>query len=238
MIPKVIHYCWFGGKSKSKLILKCIESWKMFCPDWEIIEWNENNYDVNKNLFCKQAYKNEKWAFVSDYARFDILNTIGGVYMDTDVEILQPIDNFLKHRLFSGHETDCWIAPGLILGSESGNEVVKYVIDLYNKESFLDDEGKEKHKTVGEYFTAALKEYGIVPDGHYQEINGIAVYEKEFFCPLDDSTGVMTKTENTHTIHWYSKTWISPKIKLRTKITRICHRIFGKDCFYWLKERI
>ena len=238
MIPKIIHYCWFGRNPKSKLIEKCIDSWEKFCPDWQIIEWNEDNYDVTQNEFCRQAYANKKWAFVSDYARFDILYRMGGIYMDTDVEVIQSLEPFLKHDVFAGHETDEWVAPGLILGSVPKHPIMRQVLEAYQNASFMNDDGSENHKTVGEFFTAALKETGIELNGAYQEKNGVAIYPKEYFCPLDDSTGVMSKTSNTYTIHWYSKTWISPAIKWRTKITRPLHRIFGVDCFEKIKRII
>lgn len=236
MIPKIIHYCWFGKNPKSKLILKCIDSWKKYCPDWEMIEWNEDNFDVNQNEFCRQAYQNKKWAFVSDFARFDILYKYGGIYLDTDVEILRPLDCFLKNKLFAGHETDEWIAPGLILGSEDGHPVIEEVLRAYQNSSFLDELGNEIHTTVGQYFTNALLKNGVILTGKTQIVDGIAIYSKDFFCPLNDATGIITKTENTHTIHWYSKTWINPGIRIRTKITRIFHRIFGNECFLWLKR--
>ncbi len=220
------------------MIEKCIKSWEKFCPDWEIIEWNEGNYDVFRNEFCRQAYQNGKWAFVSDYARFDILNQFGGIYMDTDVEIVKSLDRFLEHDVFAGHETDEWVAPGLILGSVPEHPIMKSVLNAYESASFINNDGSENHKTVGEFFTDALRRNGLLPDGRYQEKDGIAVYPKEFFCPLDDSTGVLRRTENTYTIHWYSKTWISPGIKFRTKITRPFHRIFGVDCFSKMKRFI
>lgn len=229
MIPKIIHYCWFGRGKKSKLIIRCIESWKKYCTDWEIIEWNEDNFDVFRNTFCRDAYMNKKWAFVSDYARFFALNKMGGVYLDTDVEIIKPIDLFLQNDLFAGYETNNWVAPGLILGSVSNHSILKQVLNEYDKAIFIDDNGQELHKTVGEYFTEELRNNGIEINGKTQIINGIAIYSKEYFCPFDDTTGVLTKTENTYTVHWYSKTWLNPMIRVRTKITRVIHRYFGKD---------
>lgn len=236
MIPKIIHYCWFGRNEKPKMLLKCIESWKKYCPDYEIKEWNEDNFDVTANLFCRQAYENRKWAFVSDYARFSILQRFGGIYVDTDVEVLRPLDRFLAHDLFAGHETDEWVAPGLILGTVPDHPVIAYCLRSYDNAVFLNADGSENHKTVGEFFTAALRENGIIPNGAYQEKNGIALYPKEFFCPMNDATGEIRKTEDTYTIHWYTKSWIDPKIRIRTKITRVFHRIFGENCFAFLKR--
>ena len=236
MIPKIIHYCWFGGQPKSAIIEKCISSWRKYCPEWQIIEWNESNFNVKQNQFCREAYDNKKWAFVSDYARFDVLNRFGGIYVDTDVEIIKPLDDLLHYAVFAGHETEKWVAPGLILGAEAGHPILKRVLDAYEDASFLDAHGSEIHTTVGEYFTAALKESGINPNGRNQVVDNVAIFAKDYFCPLNDSTGVLKKTKNTYTIHWYEKTWIDPKIRFRTKITRIAHRIFGDDCFQWLKR--
>ena len=236
MIPKILHYCWFGNSPKPKTVLKCLDSWKKFCPGWEIIEWNDDNFDVQKNSYCRQAYKNTKWAFVSDYARFDILNQMGGVYMDTDVEVIKSLEPLLTHQAFAGHETDEWVAPGLILGCEPEHLLIQGVLAKYNNAAFLNEDGAENHMTVGEYFTAALKENGIIPNGSFQEKNNIAIYPKDFFCPLNDATGILRKTKNTYTIHWYSKTWIDPVTRFRTKITRPLHLVFGNDCFAWLKR--
>ena len=105
MIPKIIHYCWFGGKPKPELAEKCIESWKKFCPDYEIVEWNEGNFNINSNLYVKQAYEAKKYAFVTDYVRLYALYTQGGIYMDTDVMVLKPLDEYLNHEAFSGFES-------------------------------------------------------------------------------------------------------------------------------------
>ena len=114
MIPKIIHYCWFGHNRKPALIKKCIESWKKFMPDWEIREWNEENYDVYKNQYIRNAYAQKKWAFVVDYARFDILNQFGGIFLDTDVELLRPIpEEILRNDAFTGFESPERVAPGL-----------------------------------------------------------------------------------------------------------------------------
>lgn len=236
MIPKIIHYCWFGNNPKPQLIEKCIASWEKKCPDWEIIEWNEHNFDIYCNVFCRQAYENKKWAFVSDYARFYVLNMFGGVYLDTDVEVIKPLDVFLSNKLFAGYETDNWVAPGLILGSIPEHPILKKLLDLYDNISFINEDGSENCKTVGKFFTAVLNDYGFKLNGKYQELEGVAIYPKDFFCPLNDLTGVMKKTKNTHTIHWYSKSWLPTKIRIRTKITRVCHRVFGIQCFDWIKR--
>ena len=116
-IPKIIHYCWFGNNPKPEIVYKCIESWKKYFPDYEIVEWNEKNYDVNKELYMQEAYSCKKWAFVSDYARFDVLYQYGGIYFDTDVEVLKKFpQEILCNQAFTGIESTKIISPGLVFG--------------------------------------------------------------------------------------------------------------------------
>lgn len=142
MIPKIIHYCWFGGNEKPEIIKKCIESWKLKCPDYEIMEWNESNFDISINRYMKEAYDNKKWGFVPDYARVWIIYNYGGIYMDTDVEILQSFDSLLDYRMFSFFQTELHIALGLGFGAEKGNSVIKAVMDGYNNKTFIKENGK------------------------------------------------------------------------------------------------
>lgn len=137
MIPKVIHYCWFGENPKNELIENCIKSWKKYAPNFEIIEWNESNFNVNKYLYSQQAYESKKYAFVSDVARFDILYNQGGIYLDTDVELIKPIDEFLDNRLFMGYDQKDLVASGLIMGAEKGHPLLQKIISFYQNNSFL-----------------------------------------------------------------------------------------------------
>ncbi len=139
MIPKVIHYCWFGGGEKSRLMKKCIKSWKKYCPDYEIIEWNEDNFDVNGIEFTKGAYNAKKWAFVTDYARLDIIYKHGGIYLDTDVELLKPLDELLKYKGFFGFEEMGMVNTGVGFGAEKGNLLVKQMRDDYNNDVYSKD---------------------------------------------------------------------------------------------------
>ena len=250
MIPKVIHYCWFGGNPLPKSALKCIDSWKKYLPDYEIKEWNESNYDVNKIQYTREAYSAKKYAFVSDYARFDIINTHGGVYFDTDVEVIKPFDDILENGAFMGCEIDgsdvdsidvnsgigIATAPGLGIASEKGTDIYKEILDAYSTFRFLNDDGTYNTTTIVKYTTDILKKHGLKNIKGIQKVAGITVYPKEYFNPLDDLTGKVEKTENTHSIHWYSKTWLSKGEILRSKITKPFHRIFGNDCFGWLKK--
>ena len=227
---KKIHCCWFGGAEKSPTIKKCIASWQKYFPDWEIIEWNESNFDVDCNLYVRQAYKAKKWAFVSDYVRFWALEKYGGLYFDTDVEVIKPFDEILDKEAFSGFETDKFAAPGLVLYAKyPNNHIMTKVREWYDNAKFLDDNGERIKINVCGIFTNILSEYGFKPDGSLQVCGGMTLYPKDYFCPFDDATGVLKKTSNTYSIHWYDKSWMSKKKIIRNKITRIIHRIFGVD---------
>lgn len=227
---KVIHYCWFGGNPKSKVIERCIESWRTYFPDWEIKEWNESNFDVACNLYVQQAYTAKKWAFVADYCRFWALEKYGGIYFDTDVEVIRSFEKLLENEAFSGFETEEFIAPGLVLyAREVDNPIIKATREFYDQAKFLDENGQRIKLNVCGIFTRILKQYGFIPNGQFQTCGGMVLYPQDYFCPFDDATGLLHKTENTYSIHWYDKTWMSKGRIFRNRCTRILHRIFGKD---------
>ena len=184
MIPKVIHYCWFGGNEMSALEKKCIESWKMQCPDYEIIRWDETNYDVTKNLYMQQAYAAKKWAFVSDYARLDILYQHGGFYLDTDVELLQSLDAQRTHAAFAGIGCTGGVNLGLGFGAEAGNALVKEMRDDYDTVSFLNPDGSLNTAPCVKYQTRLLKEKGFVDEDRLQQVESMTIYPTEYFCPM------------------------------------------------------
>ena len=242
MIPKIIHYCWFGGNPLPRSALKCINSWKKYFPNYEIKEWNEGNFDVNMMEFTHQAYEAKKYAFVSDVARFWILYKEGGIYFDTDVEVIKSMDDIVARGAFMGIEdynflgTPCpQINPGLGMGTEKGNTFVKAMLDHYMTSGFID-------KTTGEliggtivwHTTKMLLAAQMSKGRGIQEVAGFTLYPPDYFNPLDDATGRLTKTNNTRSIHWYSKTW-NDKPPFYFKITRILHRIFGKESLHKLK---
>lgn len=235
MIPKIIHYCWFGYGEKSLLIKKCISSWKKYCPDYEIIEWNEENFDINSNEYVKEAYNNKKYAFVSDYVRLYAIYSQGGIYMDTDVEVVRTLDEFLMHQGFSGFESDTYIQTGIMAG-EKGFPLFKNIMEYYNDRHFIDKDGNIDTTTNVVFITTKLLELGLIQNGKFQIVRGLALYPKDVFCPLDDATGIISKSKNTATIHWFDKSWISKGQRIRSKITRIFHRIFGINCFNFLKK--
>lgn len=235
MIPKKIHYCWFGRGEKPKLAKKCIDSWKKYCPDYEIIEWNEDNFDINCCPYVKEAYESRRFAFVTDYVRLYVMFTQGGIYMDTDVEVTRNLDEFLVHKGFSGFESETQIPTGIMAG-EKGFPLFEKLLSYYDGRHFLDKNGNQDTTTNVITITAMLSERGFIPNGKYQVVDGFALYPRDYFCPLDDSTGVMYDSKNTATIHWFNKSWVPQRLRVRSKITRVFHRLFGKDCFAFLKK--
>lgn len=227
MIPKVIHYCWFGRGEKPKLAQKCIASWKKFCPDYEIIEWNEDNFDVNRNGYTRMCYEQKKYAFLTDYVRLVVIAEHGGIYFDTDVELLRPLDQLLTHPSFFGFEDVEHINTGVGFGAELGNPVVQALLAEYDP-LLSGDLGIIGCPILN---TNALKNLGLCLNGEKQDLGIAVVYPVDFFNPYDDPTGRLNKTNNTISVHWYSKSWMSKGTILRSKLTKPLHRIFGVDAF-------
>lgn len=235
MIPRVIHYCWFGGKALPNTAVKYIESWKSFFPDYEIKEWNESNFDVNLMTFTQEAYEAKKYAFVSDVARFWILYNEGGIYFDTDVEVIASFDDIVINNAFMGVEVPSCngsypaVNPGLGLGAEKGNKVIKMVLDYYKTLHFHNEKGEQNPGTVVTHTTTVLRKYFMLkPINDIQKLESVTIYPVDYFNPFDDLTGVLKKTKNTHSIHWFSKTWVD-KPYWYFRITRVLHRLFGTE---------
>lgn len=235
MIPKIIHYCWFGRNEKSKLAQKCIKSWKNYCPEYEIIEWNEDNFDLNQHPYLRWCYDNKKWAFLSDFARLIIIKEYGGIYFDTDVEVVKTLNPLLKYDAFYGFENDRNINTGHGFGAIANHPSVLLMLEQYDK-LIPDKNGEYPLIPCPALNTNGLIPYGLVLDGKRQSLNGIEVFPVDFFNPYDDPTGVLKKTKNTYSIHWYSKSWIGKAAILRSKLTKPFHRLFGEDCFKRLKH--
>lgn len=235
MIPKKIHYCWFGGNEKPKAVEKCIASWRKYCPDYEIIEWNEDNFDVNQNQYMKYCYENKKWAFLSDLARLLVVNEQGGIYFDTDVELVRNPDFLLDYGAFYGFETPQYVATGLGFGAAAHHPTIESMIDQYKKLE-TDENGNYPTIACPKLNTKALMPFGLVLNGEKQVIGDAVILPIEYMNPYDDPKGVLNKTENTVSIHWYSKSWMSKKTILRSKLMKPFHRVFGNDCFRWLKK--
>lgn len=230
MIPKTIHYCWFGGNPLPELALRCIESWKKFCADCEIIEWNESNFDVNACAYTREAYQAKKWAFVSDYARFQILYEHGGLYFDTDVELIRPLDDLLARGAFMGREYGdrLLIAPGLGLAAEPGMEFYREMLEGYRARHYLLPDGTPDGKTVVDYTTVALERHGLQKDGALLRAAGVTVYPAAYFCPMDYDTGALHITDETRSIHHYCASWHNEAqqyaLELKRKMARFLPR--------------
>lgn len=224
MIPKKIHYCWFGRGEKPKLARRCIASWKKFCPDYEIIEWNEDNFDINTNAYTQMCYAQKRYAFLTDYLRLLIIQEHGGVYFDTDVEVVKPLDDLLDSGAFFGFETDRYVNTGEGFGAEAGHPVLGQMLEEY--EPLLDG----THGTVGcpHLNTDALVKFGLKQNGKLQNLGDVTVYPADYFNPYDDPTGILTKTENTYAIHWYGKSWMDKGTVLRSKLSKPLHRALNR----------
>ena len=232
MIPKKIHYCWFGGNPLPESAKKCIASWRKFLPDFEIKEWNEDNFDVNIIPYTQQAYEAKKYAFVSDYARFWILYKYGGLYFDTDVEVIKPMDDIIERGPFMGIEVRAkegeypQVAPGLGLGVTPGHKLYQVLLEKYATLRFLNEDGSLNQKTIVKYNTEVLQEQGLLPSNDLQEVAGVWIYPADYFNPLDSLTGKLKLTDNTRSIHWYMNSW-SDSSSFRQWLSRISHRLFG-----------
>lgn len=230
MIPEKIHYCWFGRGEKPKLAAKCIASWKKFCPEYEITEWNEDNFDVSSYPYAKYCYENKKWAFLSDFVRLAVVYHYGGIYFDTDVEVIKPFDSLLESNAFFGFENNENIATGLGFGAEAKHPAVSAMLDEYLSLA-PDTNGEYPLIVCPQLNTKALTPFGLEKSGKLQTVCGALILPPEYLNPYDDPTGRLRKTKNTYSVHWYSKSWMSRGTVLRSKLTKPFHRIFGKDCF-------
>jgi hypothetical protein len=220
MIPKKIHYCWFGRNPYPEDFKKYLISWKKNCSDYELIEWNEDTFDITSNKYVQDAYEHKKWAFITDYVRLWALYNYGGVYMDTDVEVLKPIDEFLKNKAFSGFENPRAVPTG-IMASEKGHSVIKELLDEYDNRHFINVDGSLNLHTNVEYITDYFVYHGLKLNNKYQIINEFALYPKEYFCPKNSRTLKIELTDNTYTIHHFAGSWTSDSIRLRAKIKKI-----------------
>lgn len=243
MIPKLIHYCWFGRNPLPASARKCIESWRKFFPDYEIIEWNEDNFDVNTIPYTAQAYEARKYAFVSDYARFKILYDLGGIYFDTDVEVIKPMGSIINSGPFMGYEIDpdgkdyCGaVNPGLGIAAFKEMDLYKKILDYYSSLSFLLPDGKYNiTDAVVNITTRELVKAGLQCEPGLQTVAGITVYPSDYFNPFDDATGRLNLTQNTNSIHWYSKTWMN-RNPIFDNFARLFRRIIGKDSLSKLRR--
>lgn len=230
MIPKIIHYCWFGRNPLPESALKCIASWRKFFPDYEIKEWNEDNFDVNSIPYTAQAYASKKYAFVSDYARFKILYEYGGLYFDTDVEVIKSFDDILENGAFMGIEKSTatksqnaigWVGinPGLGIGAEKSNKIYFDILERYKAMSFDINGG-----TVVKHTTDVMKNHGYNGTNDFQRVEEVCIYPDDYFCPMDSTTGLINVTDRSHSIHHYTCSWMNQK-----SLSFLLHRLKNKS---------
>lgn len=206
MIPKKIHFFWFGGNELPESVKKCMDSWKKYCPDYEIIRWDESNYDYKKNRYMAEAYQSKKWSFVSDYARMDILYQYGGIYLDTDVELIKPLDNLLQYPAFMGFE-GTYINLGVGFGTRPGIREVKELMDTYESLRFINQDGSLNMKPITQYTNEYLETKGFVANGKRQRVGNIEIFPQEFFSPKDFYTRECKITPDTYSIHHFDSSW-------------------------------
>ena len=229
MIPKIIHYCWFGGNSLPPLAINCIASWKKYLPEYEIIEWNESNFDFDMFPFAKEALENKKYAFISDVCRLYVLKEQGGIYMDTDVEVLKPLDVFLNKTAFSGFENDDFVPTG-IMATEKGSVWASEMLAYYNNRSFVKECGALDTTSNTFIITQLMKEKGFKMNNTFQEIKGyVTFYPNDYFCPKSYKTGNIELTENSYCIHHFAKSWIPLKEKWKNILKMRVMNIFGHN---------
>lgn len=230
MIPKIINYCWFGRNKKSKKILRCIESWKKYCPEYKIIEWNEDNFDVNCNVYVKEAYERKKWAFVSDYARIKIIYETGGIYFDTDVELVKGIDHLLKYDGFFAFErtSNHYINTGLGFGAQKGLVILRELLEQYDNISFVNNDDSLDLLPCPDRNSLVFNKYCDFTSDEIQECNDIIFLPCDYMCPVDYTNNRITLTNNTISIHHYAGSWEPVKTRIKKKIYYFLRRIFKR----------
>ncbi len=245
-IPHIIHYFWFGSGQKPESVQSCIASWRKFCPDFEIKEWNESNYDIHKHPYMEKAYKDKKWAFVSDYARLDILYQYGGIYLDTDVEVIKNLGPLCEYKGYIGFENTDFVNDGQGFGGAKGFPLFKEMLDIYDTDEAFDFWGGEKHNVESPKLrTKVLLRHGLCQDGSRQTVQDMEVFPSEYFCPKDYETGRLKITDNTYSIHHYDGSWHEGNaqryVRMRQKLNRTFGKKLGKVLFntlIWTKDSV
>lgn len=227
-IPKIIHFCWFGGQQKPSKVQKCIDSWHKYMSDYEFMEWNESNFDVNCNEYVKQAYENRKFAYVSDVARIKALDQYGGIYMDTDVMVYKSFDDLLDNRCILGFEEENYVATSFI-ACVPGHDLIKEFIGRYENASFYNQDKSLDLTTNVQRLTDILVNRGLVRNNEFQNVGDISVYPQEYFSPYDYGNCIRKNTENTYCEHLFLVSWLPWTTKLKKAIKKVVIPIIGKD---------
>ncbi len=207
---------------------KCIASWKKFCPDYDIIEWNEDNFDIDKYPYARYCLDNKKYAFLSDFVRLQVVYEHGGIYFDTDVEVIKSIDDLLAYEAFYAFENDEYVATGLGFGAQAEHPTIKAMVEKYY-EMKPNEDGSFTMIGCPKLNTEALIPFGLELNGKRQNVGGAEIFPAEYFNPYDDPTGRLNKTENTYSIHWFAKSALSKSTVIKSKFTRPLHRILGTN---------
>ena len=236
-IPKVIHYCWFGNKQLSEMAKKCIASWKKQCPDYKIIEWNEENFDINCNTYVKEAYREKKWAFVSDVARLHALVNYGGIYMDTDVEVLKSLNVILNNEAIIGFECDSRIQTGF-MACVKGHSVFNDFLHMYEQEKFINEDGSMNTITNVVRLTEICVNLGLKLNGEQQLVNGMTILPSEYLSPKNVETGKITVTDKTLCIHYFDGSWLSEEARVQMELERKMRKFLPNSCVGYVAKCI
>lgn len=217
MIPKVIHYAWFGGKELSPKNRRCIESWKRYCPDYEIKRWDESNYDVTRQTYPREAYQCKKWAFLTDYARLDILYQYGGIFLDVDVEVIRNLDELLYNHGFIGFDSFDFVNAGSGIGAEPGFPMIKEMLEVYHTRKFLREDGSMDLTICNTLQTDVLRGKGLLLNNRLQMVEGMKIYPIGCFSPKNWYTNLLKITENTYSIHHFDASWVDGGVVSRMR---------------------
>ncbi len=230
LIPKKIHYMWLGRKELPDNLRRCIESWKKHCPDYEIIEWNEDNYDITKHPYMKDAYDVGAYGFVPDYARLDILYNEGGIYLDTDVELKKSLDSLLYQEAFCGVEKWQVLNYGGCSGAVKGSKAIKRFLEARENVFFIDIDGKHNRNTCGFYDTRVAIDMGYKLDGTTQYVQGMNIFASDYFQPYDYMSGNLNMTDHTYSVHWFNGRWLDDESREANQKTVKEYNDLYKSC--------
>ncbi len=237
LIPKTIHYCWFGGDPLPEFAKDCIATWKKHCPDYEIIEWNESNFDIGCCNYVREAYEAKKWAFVSDVARLYALVTHGGIYLDTDVELIKPLDDILTYEAVSGFETKDRIAAAVMACVKGHPLFVEFLNEYRNSHFVNEDSSYDLTPNVCRITNTCVK-YGLKLDNSLQTIKGFTLFPSDYFYPKNFETKALTVTDNTYSIHHYDGSWLPEEnkycAKLMSKYNKVLPNIIASNLAYFV----
>lgn len=236
MIPKTIHYCWFGRGEMPELVVHCIDSWKRHLHGYQLVLWNEDSFDINMSSYTREAYKAKKFAFVADYVRLYALYHHGGIYLDADVEMLRTPDAFLNHRAFTGCEIEesVWVTA-VVMAAEKGHPWIEGLLNAYSDKEFILQNGELDMTPITKLVTRlTMEDYGWIPENRYQVLeNGLNIYPFEVFCAKNWRTGKITVTDDTYMVHHFSGSWLPNFSKFKIRIMRVLGPDISRTIIKW-----